>query len=294
MHILTNSNDTQPAKIPVNEFGNVDVRNAVPEGFVHVPGMRLTITCRRLGIEHAPALVGFEEYRRGCFSPQFDGVVVFANDAPKLKEAIDVLKGKRIRKAGKAHAVRQAELEQLRARYPDWRDALGDAAESMHRLNRLAYGDRERGPTIYAAKNRLVELLYREGLCERVEIHLQEQAGKRCYACGANGDLDGEDDFDIVGPCTRCEGTGWYLPPRTVRLYAFYFSIGGRSYAWHQPADLVTWPVEVTTEPRPMPALPAVREHGLESPVAVENAMEVVRVVLEGAATEARREAVGA
>lgn len=280
------------AKIPVNEYGNVDVREGAPEGFVHVHGKRLAVTCRRLGIEHAPAFVDFDEYRRGCFSPVLDGVVVFADDAPKLREAIDELERKRTRKKLKAYAARQAELEQLRARYPGWRDALADAAESLVALNRLAYGDRERGPTIYSAKNRLVELLYREGLCERVEIHVQEQPGKRCYACDGEGVTD---CYDHDAPeCHRCFGTGWYLPPRTVRLYAFYFSIGGRKYSWHQPADLVTWPVEVTTEPRPMPPLPSVREHGLVSAVAVEDAMEVVRVVLDGAATEARREAVGA
>jgi hypothetical protein len=70
--------------------------------------------------------------------------------------------------------------------------------------------------------------------------------------------------------------------------------IGGRSYAWHQPADLVTWPVGATSEPRAMPKLPETRPHGLATAEAIEDAMEIVRVVLEGAAAEAVGRAVGA
>jgi hypothetical protein len=146
----------------------------------------------------------------------------------------------------------------------------------MYRLNRLAYRDRERSVDIYALKNKLVEILFREGRCQRAEMHLQRPRAKECWGCDGTGEgYDGE--------CHRCDGTGVYEPKYVIRLYCFYFEINGKEYAWHQPATLVTWPVIATGEPRPMPELPSEREHGLPTFGAIDEAMEIVRLVVEGA-----------
>ena len=70
--------------LPVNQYGNVDVRRGPPAGYAHVPGARITTACKALGIECAPALVGFDK-SRGRFKPETDGVVVAVADADRLR-----------------------------------------------------------------------------------------------------------------------------------------------------------------------------------------------------------------
>ena len=48
--------------------------------------------------------------------------------------------------------------------------------------------------------------------------------------------------------CDRCDGTGDYLPEKRLKFYCFKISVG-RSYTWHQPSNLVTFPVTTTQEP---------------------------------------------
>jgi len=71
--------------IPVNADGQYDVRAGVPAGLVHIEGKRLTITCRRIGIAHAAAIVGEGSKR---FGPKLDGVVIYAEDVDRLQSAI--------------------------------------------------------------------------------------------------------------------------------------------------------------------------------------------------------------
>lgn len=75
-----------------NRFGTVDVRNDLPESYVHVEGLRLQPLCRKLKIKFAQALVGYEERGRNAkfgYKPEFYGVVVPSESAPKLLEAIE-------------------------------------------------------------------------------------------------------------------------------------------------------------------------------------------------------------
>jgi len=61
------------------------------KAYVHIEGERLQPLCRKLGINYAQALVGFDERgRRGKYgyAPSFNGVVVSARSAPKLLKAI--------------------------------------------------------------------------------------------------------------------------------------------------------------------------------------------------------------
>ena len=34
--------------LPLNSYGQVDIRNGVPQGFIHIPGKRLSLTCKAL------------------------------------------------------------------------------------------------------------------------------------------------------------------------------------------------------------------------------------------------------
>ena len=64
--------------VPKNERGNVEVppfAKALPGGTVHVDAPRVFAACRRLAVDFAPALVGFEPGRGGML-PKIQGVVV--------------------------------------------------------------------------------------------------------------------------------------------------------------------------------------------------------------------------
>jgi hypothetical protein len=134
----------------------------------------------------------------------------------------------------------------LRERYPDWQDALLAAAEALFNLNRYAKWrecSREHRATIYELKEEFICLLCRLGLAERVAEHVVPVVGIRCRACGgwaSDGDASDEEE------CQSCSGTGWWRSPDSGRYLVFDFSIRGKRFSWHQPSDLVTWPVTVT------------------------------------------------
>lgn len=111
---------------------------------------------------------------------------------------------------------------------------LVTAAEAMWRLNRYArrVGSRWHSKPVYDLKNRFVRMLYEYGFCHAVtEV-------RQIFPCWGFG----EQGCRGAG-CLKCGGTGIY---RTVILYCFTFVVGGRRFVWHQPRDLVTWPVRVT------------------------------------------------
>ncbi|KIY63806.1 DNA repair protein Rad4, partial [Cylindrobasidium torrendii FP15055 ss-10] len=63
--------------IPKNDFGNLDlyVPSMLPEGAVHVPYKGTAKIARRLGIEFAEAVTGFEFKKRRA-TPIVEGVVI--------------------------------------------------------------------------------------------------------------------------------------------------------------------------------------------------------------------------
>ena len=97
------------AKLPVNNYGQVDVRNGVPAGFVHINAKRLTVTCSAAGVECAPALTGWKSGRWG--GPEISGVVVRASDEAKVREAMQRRASKRLTPAQK-EARRAAQHDQ--------------------------------------------------------------------------------------------------------------------------------------------------------------------------------------
>ncbi|CAK0848688.1 unnamed protein product [Prorocentrum cordatum] len=78
----------------VNNYGNLELigpgaAQALPPGVVHVPddGPVVRSVAARLGVEFAPAVVGFAHERGGAVKPRFGGVVVWQRDAPAVAEA---------------------------------------------------------------------------------------------------------------------------------------------------------------------------------------------------------------
>ena len=153
-------------------------------------------------------------------------------------------------------------------------EAIPEALDSLRRLNRYIYGLPSRSTQkirIYSHKNKLVELIYRLGLVQRIEIHEQVLPEKKCFCvtgkcqgCGGSGGCYGTCyRCGGTGVCSKCSGTGVYLPEKRVQHHCFYI-VGG--YSFHQPSELVTWPItEVLGEATPMPAFPEHRDHGLRS-----------------------------
>lgn len=74
--------------IPKNEYGNIDcfVPRMVPRGAVHVPWPATVRICKKLGIDYAEAVTGFE-FGSKMAVPVIEGVVVAAENEDLLKDA---------------------------------------------------------------------------------------------------------------------------------------------------------------------------------------------------------------
>ncbi|KAL1969813.1 hypothetical protein VTN77DRAFT_7322 [Rasamsonia byssochlamydoides] len=75
-------------KIPKNEYGNIDcfVPSMVPKGAVHIPWNGTVRICRKLGIDYAEAVTGFEFGSRMAV-PVIEGVVVAEENAGLVMDA---------------------------------------------------------------------------------------------------------------------------------------------------------------------------------------------------------------
>jgi hypothetical protein len=165
----------------------------------------------------------------------------------------------------KARTPHQRRLE-LVEQYPDWHQALVPAADALFDLNHYARSrncSRGHREVIYSLKGAFIRQLYRHGYATEVTIHRDQRDELPCRRCNGSGQAadDGriyfgrhgrdvwQDSFDedlAAGGCSRCDGTGWYRPPCRQKYVAFRFTIQGRTYGWHQPADQVRWPYKVT------------------------------------------------
>lgn len=123
-----------------------------------------------------------------------------------------------------------------------WLDGGNPDAIAAHCMFHLNHHARRRAAAhksyYYALKNQLVCHFYQASFCESVTLQVQKLS---CWGCDGTG-KDSWNDYDV---CPRCEGTGVY---RQQQLYRFVFRIDGRSYVWHQPDGLVTWPVTLTSD----------------------------------------------
>ncbi|KAL4893017.1 Rad4 transglutaminase-like domain-containing protein [Aspergillus ambiguus] len=74
--------------IPKNEYGNIDcfVPSMVPRGAVHVPWPGTVRICKKLDIDYAEAVTGFE-FGSKMAVPVIDGVVVAAENGDLVKDA---------------------------------------------------------------------------------------------------------------------------------------------------------------------------------------------------------------
>ncbi len=125
------------------------------------------------------------------------------------------------------------------------------AAQAMDLLNRHArnYASQQ---VIYMLKNRLIgELWSRREVQATVTRQLQRLPCHSCYGTGKwRSEYDGHRER-----CWKCGGSGVY---REHWLYLFRFRIGGRTYGWHQPEEILAWrPTWTPVDPEPIYQAPA-------------------------------------
>lgn len=124
-------------------------------------------------------------------------------------------------------------------------DGVEHAAECMFHLNRLALNLPKRNLrkwAIYALKTPFLRVLYEQGYCVWATL---EQQDMECWECGGKGSFGYDEGLDGDFTCEDCNGSGVY---RSHQLYHFTFSVNGKRYNWHQPADQVKWNVRLTTD----------------------------------------------
>lgn len=100
-----------------NDYGNCEIKQLKGKSFVHVPGQRLGLICKKHGIKYLPAVVGFTNTYKDYWKPDIDGVVVHRNSVQKLKSLIEsaeikkrIAAEKKQKKAAELHAVQQTEM----------------------------------------------------------------------------------------------------------------------------------------------------------------------------------------
>jgi hypothetical protein len=199
-------------------------------------------------------------YRSGPLCPLWDAARIRALvDSPEVAAVKE-----RARKQQEGRDTAPARREAAMAkRYQDYRQAIPKAAEALFSLNRYAKHrscTRDHREEIYDLKNDFIRVLCEIGIPYVARQHTIPQEGKKCWGCNGTGKpkpsdrwyehpdndcdlddfLDGLNDMDA---CGRCGGSGWYQQPGTRVFIAFRFTIGDQTYSWHQPGELVTWPV---------------------------------------------------
>ncbi|KAI1462126.1 Rad4-domain-containing protein [Annulohypoxylon moriforme] len=89
----------QNGVIPKNEYGNIDmfVEHMCPEGAVHIPYRGVVRVCKRLEVDYAEAVVGFEFGHRMAV-PVIQGVVIAEENYERVIEELEKDEAERARK----------------------------------------------------------------------------------------------------------------------------------------------------------------------------------------------------
>jgi hypothetical protein len=154
-------------KIPTNEYGNVDIRQGVPDGLVHLPEARGPLQLRLKGkVEYAKALTDIKSSGGYGGTPVFTGVVVRCEDVAGAQEILS-RETKRTRPEpdllSAIFAVNRAAKRQRDA-------AQSHYLHGQHGFARLA---REKKEYYYRLKDQGIKEAHRLGLLAPVRIHGQ-------------------------------------------------------------------------------------------------------------------------
>ena len=233
----------------VNEYGNFDLaHNKLPKRYVHISGLRLQPLCRSLGIRYCDAVVAFEQYRSGCYTPIKDGVIVTAASETKLRWAIAA----REARSEKTQRRKDEAIARKNEEHVQWlsnltvSESIVLGCDALFRINRVAKRRNcsDMRDNIYNMKNEWIRFLYCAGYCDRCVHHTVQVKEKSCYRCDGFG-TDYSDD-----ECWQCAGTGRFQEAEVLTYVLFSFDIEGIRYTWHQPIEDVNF-VYGLTESQP-------------------------------------------
>lgn len=180
----------------VNEFGNIDAREKLPKGYVHVPGKRLGPLARKVGAKKwAIALTGFEKGRSvRHWRAVTDGIVCSRKIAPKIKAELTRLEA--CREAREAKSLRQRErrqerdrmemVEELKAQFPHLAHLADDVAGRataigsgrVGRTNSLSMSEKARRAMVSHVRHAMTD--YDELLQERPPCVYREEWREEC------------------------------------------------------------------------------------------------------------------
>lgn len=71
-----------------NNYGNIEVKQGVPEGCVHIDDEAARMAAPKLGVEFAPAVINFRK-ERGQLKPVYSGCVIWSRDEADLRRAAE-------------------------------------------------------------------------------------------------------------------------------------------------------------------------------------------------------------
>lgn len=157
-------------RLPISEYGTIDITDKVPAGLIHVDLPRLGPTCKRLGIEYAKALVAWDEYSRlgtKHSRPILSGVVIREAEHPRLMHALSEKAMKRARKVARLPVL--AALFTLNRRAKRCRDlAQTYYQEGMHGLAGEMKREKNR---IYDLKGQVLHYMVEAGVLVGGKFH---------------------------------------------------------------------------------------------------------------------------
>ncbi|XVF31671.1 hypothetical protein REPUB_Repub17cG0011500 [Reevesia pubescens] len=196
--------------VPKNERGQVDVwsEKCLPPGTVHLRLPRVFSVAKRLEIDYAPAMVGFE-FRNGRAAPVFDGIVVCTEFKDAILEAYAEEEERKVaeeKKRNEAQAIsRWYQLlssiitrQKLNSYYRDGSSsqASRDVQDKNNEINAPVESSRDdrqstghqkgyRGDTIYTAPSRALELDHEHVfLTENESFNAENSVRTRRCQCG--------------------------------------------------------------------------------------------------------------
>ena len=147
-----------------NKYGNVDIRDGIPDGYVHLDIPRVGAIAKRLGIPHAKAMTGFDLWGK---YPEFSGIVIAAHDEPAIFAVLSQRENKR-KKSLEKTSVYDA-LFSLNRRAKRCRDM----AQTYYRrgMHGLAGTMKQEKENIYSIKGQALHYMLEEGLLSGGKYH---------------------------------------------------------------------------------------------------------------------------
>ncbi|XP_065347263.1 DNA repair protein complementing XP-C cells homolog [Cloeon dipterum] len=131
-------------KVPRNEYGNVELFKPcmLPKGTVHIPISTLNKVAKKLDIDCAPAMVGFDFHCGGCH-PVFDGFIVCEEYKDTLLDA---------HRQDEEEKAKRGEEKRLKRIYGNWKKLINGLLIREKIMKKYDFGqgssgkEKEKGP----------------------------------------------------------------------------------------------------------------------------------------------------